>query len=220
MHSRAGQIVLFLLLAAAVAPSPAGLAAQEAPPEDARFTARDAHQGVTIAARPPVDAAEAEALFGKGAAPVRAGLLAVEMLIINDRGESIFINLGRITLLRNGDKFEPVSPAEAALLLYPPPEGRSPNLGPQPIPLPRRSPLPKDKKRAEREEAEAALRSRRFRTHTVPPAGRARGFLYFDLGETDAELTRMQLYIPEVNDAETNDGLLFFEIALAPLPKP
>ena len=213
MHSRTRLFPFLAFLAIAVM-------AQGPPPEEARFTARDAHQGVTIAARPLSDVAEAETLFGKDAAPVRAGLLAVEMLVVNERDAPITINLGRITLLRNGDKFRQILPAEAALRLYPLPEGRVPDLGPRRLPVPGGPKMPKDKKRKEREEAEASLASRRFRTRSIPPGGQARGFLYFDLGETGAELTRMQLYIPEVNDAETNDGLVFFEIALTPAREP
>lgn len=213
MHSRTGLFPFLVFVAIAVM-------AQETPREEARFTARDAHQGVTIAARPLTDVAEAETLFGKDAAPVRSGLLAVELLVVNDREAPITINLGRIALLRNGDKFRQILPAEAALRLYPLPEGRQPNLGPQPLPLPRRSPLPKDKKRKEREEAEASLASRRFRARSLPPGGQARGLLYFDLGEVETDLAGMQLYIPEVDDAATGEGLLFFEIALAPAREP
>lgn len=213
MHRRALQFAFLLLLTI-------GTAAQEPPPGDERFTARDAHQGVTIAARALADVAEAEALFGKEAAPVRAGLLAVEMRVENRRAGAIRINLSRIKILREGDELAQVTPEEAARLLYPPPEGRQPNLGPQPIPLPRRSPLPKDKKRAEREEAEASLASRQFRARNIPPHGEARGFLYFDLGEVGADLAGAHLYLPEVDDTTSDEGLLFFEIALAPPEKP
>jgi hypothetical protein len=213
MDSRRRFFPLLLILAVSGA-------AQESPPVTERFAARDFHQGVTVAARLLTDAAEAKALFGENAAPVRAGLLAVELLIENQREAAIAINVGRIVLLRNGDKFHQTTPEEAALLLYPLPEGRQPNLSPQPIPLPRRSPLPKDKKRKEREEAEASLASRRFRTRSIPAAGQARGFLYFDLGEVEAELGGMQLYVPEVDDAATGEGLLYFEVALTPAGKP
>lgn len=210
MHSHARLFPFPVILAA-------GLLAQEAPPAETRFTSRDAHQGVTIAARPLAEATEAEALFGKAAAPVRGGLLAVELLVVNEREAAIGLNLERITLLRHGGKFPHIRPAEAALLLYPLPEVRAPVLGPQPSP---RSRVAKDKKRKEREEAEASLASRRFRTASIPPGGQARGFLYFDLGEAETELAGMQLYIPEVDDSATGEGLLYFELALAPADKP
>ena len=213
MYRRALGFAFLLFVAASTA-------AQEAPPEEERFPARDAHQGVSIAARALADVAEAEALFGKDAAPVRAGLLAVEMRVVNERAGAITINLRRIKILRDGDELVQVTPEEAALRLYPPPESRQPNLGPQPIPLPRRSPLPKDKKRAEREETEASLASRQFRTRNIPPGGLARGFLYFDLGEVGADLAGAHLYVPEVDDTSTDEGLLFLEISLAPRAKP
>lgn len=110
-----------------------------------------------------------------------------------------------------------------ALLLYPLPGVKQPDLGPKPqppIPLPRRVGPPKDKKLAEREEAEAALRSRQLRTAVVPPGGSARGFLYFNLGGASLDLAEAQVYIPAVTDLESSEGLIFFEIALAPYAKP
>ena len=213
MHWRALTFAFLLLLAA-------GTAAQEATPDEGRFTARDAHQGVTIAVRALSDVAEAEALFGKDAAPVRAGLLAVEMHVVNQRAGAITINLNRIKILRDGDQLAPVTPEEAALRLYPPPEGRVPDLGPRRLPIPGGPKMPKDKKRSEREETEASLASRQFRARNIPPGGQALGFLYFDLGEVGTDLTGAHLYIPEVNDTATDEGLLFFEIALAPPETP
>jgi len=213
MHSCTPLFPLLALLAIA------GLA-QETPPEEARFTSRDAHQGVTIAARPLAETAAAEEFFGKESAPVRGGLLAVEILVVNNRAGEIALNVDRIALLRNGDKFVQLRPEEAALMMYPLPEGDPPKMGPRPLPLPRRPGGPRDKKRAEREEAEASLASRRFRTRFIPPGGRARGFLYFSLGEVETDLAGMQLYVPEVDDTGTGEGLLFFEIALAPADKP
>lgn len=220
MHWRALHFAFLLLLAPLPAPTPAGQAAQEATPDVERFTARDAHQGVTIAVRTVSDVAEAESLFGKDAAPVRAGLLAVEMHVENRRAGAITINLSRIKILRDGDQWVPVTPGEAALRLYPLPEGRVPDLGPRRLPIPGGPKMPKDKKRSEREETEASLASRQFRARNIPPGGQARGFLYFDLGAVGTDLTGAQLYVPEVDDTSTDEGLLFFEIALAPREKP
>lgn len=204
----------------------ASTAAQDAPPaEEDRFLSRDAHQGVTIAARPVPDQDEAEKIFGKAAAPIRAGVLPVELLIINERDEAVEVTLEHIQVMSEGQEFSQVSPEEIALALYPPPGAEQPKVGPKPrspIPLPR-SPVPKEKKdknREAREGVEAALRSRQWRAREVPPGGRARGFLYFALGEEGIDLTQASVYVPEVNGVASREGLLFFEIALAPYTKP
>lgn len=218
MHRRARQFAFVALLGAA------SLAVAQGPPPDAdAFLARDSHQGVTVAARPIPDLAEAEQIFGKKAAPVRAGVLPVELLVLNERPESIHVNLKRIKIMSEGEEFEQVDTEIMAQNLYPPPEVKQPDLGPKPqppIPLPRRPGPPKDKKRAEREEADAALRSRQLRQEAVPPGGRIRGFLYFDLRGGSLDLARAQVFVPEVNAVESGEGLLFYEVSLKPYAKP
>ena len=202
------------------------VAGQAEPPADEdRFLSRDAHQGVSIAARPVPDQDEAEKIFGKTAAPIRAGVLPVELLLINGREEDIEVELENISVVSEGQEFSQVSPEEIALALYPPPGAEQPKVGPKPrspIPIPR-SPVPKEKKdknRAAREGVEAALRSRQWRAGEVPPGGRARGFLYFALSEEGIDLAHASVYVPHVNGATSKEGLLFFEIALAPYAQP
>lgn len=101
MHLRGRQSVFYAALVAATS-----LLAQEAPPATDDFLARDSHQGVIIAARPIPDLPEAEQVFGKKAAPVRVGVLPVELLVVNERGERIEVNLERIKVLSDGEQFE------------------------------------------------------------------------------------------------------------------
>lgn len=200
------------------------LAAQEPPaapgPED--FLARDSHQGVTIAARPVPDTPEAEKIFGKDAAPTRGGFLPVELLIRNERDEAVLVNLKRIEVSSDGKRFEQADPEAVALALYPLPETVEPKVGgPRlPVPWPQGPKAPKDKRRAEREEAEAALRSRQLRVTRIAAKGRARGFLYFDLRGASIDLARAVVYLPEVKGATSGEGLLFFEISLQPYAQP
>jgi hypothetical protein len=219
MHRRACQAVLCLTLAAAA------WAAQEPPaaPEPEEFLARDSHQGVTIAARPIPDTPEAEKVFGENAAPPRAGFLPVELLILNERDEPITVNLDRVEIFSNGERFEQADPEMIALALYPLPESVEPKVGTGPrlpVPWPRGPKVPKDKKRAKREEAEAALRNRQLRATRVAPTGRARGFLYFDLRGAAIDLAHAVVYLPEVDAVTSGEGLLFFEISLKAYAQP
>lgn len=220
MHPRARQFVFCLMLLAV-----ASLAAQEParPFDPEHFLAHDSHQGVTIAARPVPDTPEAELIFGKKAAAPRAGFLPVELVIVNERTEPIEIALERVKILSDGDQFQQVDTETVALGLYPLPEPIEPKVGTGPrfpIPWPRGPKAAKDKKRAEREEAEAALRSRQLQAAVVAPGGRARGFLYFDLRAAAIDLSTAVVYLPEVSGETTGEGLLFFEISLKPYAKP
>ena len=186
------------------------LMAQAPPPgEPERFLARDSHEQVTIAARPLLDPLEAEKVFGKNAPIGRAGILPVEILILNQRAEAVRVSLGRIVVVAGADKFEQIDPARAAWTLYPPPSAKKAKGGH----IPR---LAEDKNRAKREEAEAALRFRQLRAGVVGPGGQARGYLYFDLGEAALEPAEAGVYIPEVVALPGEKALLFFEISLKP----
>jgi hypothetical protein len=182
------------------------------------FRAREAHEGVTIAARPIPDAPEAEEVFGKTAAPVRAGFLPVELIILNRRDEPIRVELGRIVVLEDDRKFEQVELEEIALALYPLPKLKDkPSTSPERIPT--RMPKNKDKDLTKREEAAATLRSRQLRAATVNPGGQARGFLYFDLRRASLQLEKSIVYVPEVAVVPSGQALFYFEISLKPYTK-
>lgn len=174
------------------------------------FRAREAHEGVTIAARPIPDAPEAEEVFGKTAAPVRAGFLPVELIILNRRDEPIRVELSRIVVLEDERKFEQVELEEIALALYPLPKPKDkPKTTGMGVPKP-----PKDKDLTKREEAAATLRSRQLRAAAVNPGGQARGFLYFDLRRASLAVTKSVVYVPEVAVVPSGQALFYFEISL------
>ena len=177
------------------------------------FRARDTHEGVTIAARPIPDTPEAEEVFGKTAAPVRAGFLPLELLILNQRNEPVRVELSRIVVVQDGQKFEQIELEEIALALYPLPKPKDkPSASPERIPS--RLPKDKDKDLTKREEAAATLRSRQLRAATVNPGGQARGFLYFDLRRSSLDLDSAMVYVPEVVAVASKAPLFYFEIGL------
>lgn len=193
-------------------------------PELEGFRAHDSHEGVVVAALPVLDAPEAEEIFGSVAAPIRVGVLPVELLILNQRAEDIRVRLDEIKVLSDGRQFQQVTPETVALALYPPPDSKEPTVGrtgPRlPIPWPRGPKNPKDKKRAEREEAVAALRSRQLRSQLVAAGGQARGYLYFDLEGESLYLSEASVYVPDLELAETEQALFFFEVSLKPYARP
>ena len=207
----ASTTVFFAFASLIVCAALGGAPAAQAPPpvEPERFLARDSHEQVTIAARPLLDPLEAEKVFGKNAALGRAGILPVEVLILNERAEAVRVGLGRIVVVTGADKFEQIDPTRAAWAMYPPPSSKKAKGGHIPRPA-------EDKNRTKREEVEAALRVRQLRAAVVGPGGQARGYLYFDLGGAALEPAAAGVYIPEVVVLPGEDALLFFEISLKP----
>jgi len=177
------------------------------------YLAADSHEEVTLAAKPYVLAAELEVVFGKHNL-AGAGVVPVEILIINTRAEPIRVAWERALLLSGEDKFELIEPEAIAWRLYPPPKPRSPRTWPE-----RPDKFPPDTKRAARESAEAALRSQHLRLSVIPAGGRARGFLYFDRGQQPLPLAQTRLYLPEVVSLPSEQPLFYFEVDLSPYTK-
>jgi len=180
------------------------------------YATRDSHEGVTLAAKPYVSTAELEAVFGKH--DLRgAGVVPVEILIVNERVEPIRVAWQRALLLSGEDKFELIEPEAIARRLYPPPKIELPRTRPE-----RRKKLPPDTKRTAREAAEAALRSQHLQLSVIPGGGRARGFLYFDCGPESSWQSLVlaaRLYVPEVVVLPSQQPLFYFEVELSPYAK-
>lgn len=216
------ELLLALLLAVACAALyPLGRGAAQGPPaaqfDPAQYAARDAHEGVTLAAKPHLQAAELEARFG--AHPLlAAGIVPVEVLIVNARAEPVRVAWERALLLSGEEKFQQIAPERIAWQVYPPPKIKSKR--PWPEPSTRFPRFPRDKKRTAREALEAALQSQLMRLAVIPAGGRARGFLYFDRGEQPFALARARLYLPEVVRLPGEEPLLFFEVELKAYAEP
>ncbi len=210
------QLQAGVLVLALAAPLAGAAQDNSTRPDPSKFPAYASYQGVTIAAVPIPDTPAAERIFGPRAAPTRAGFLPVEVIIFNQRSEIIRVKVGRIKIIGFDNQFEQVDPQAVAEGLYPRPEVDRPKPSRLPVPWPRKPKVKKDKKRAQREEAEAALRSRQLRTALVAPGGYARGYLYFDLRGKSIDLAGSSLYVPGVEEEATGEQLLFFEISLKP----
>ena len=193
-------------------------------PNPADYPANTAQHGVTIAVRPIFDTPEAEKIFGEGAAPTSAGFLPVEIVVWNERVNTVEIDLESVIIYSSEGRFEQVTPEFVALNLYPPPRRKikdptqkRPTPNPLPVPLPRRSKKrSKDKHSQDRERAEAELSSRWLRFGQAAPGGALRGYLYFDLRGSSIDPAEAAVMISDVRDKSTGERLMFSEISLRP----
>lgn len=210
-----GRVLLLLAVTCAAQGSFGFAQDKPAPPLDpAAFPARDTHEGVTLAAKPHTQPADLAARFGKH--PLQpAGILPIEVLVVNERSEAIRIAWERAVLYIEEDRFETIDGERAAWKVYPPPKTKPGKPWPG---TPEK--FPRDKKREVRENLQAALTSQQVRLAVIRAGSRARGFLYFDLGARRLDLSTARLYLPEVVRLPDEEPLIFFEVELKPYAQP
>lgn len=198
-----------LLLAASVQPQM----------DPASLPARDAHEGLLIAADPYADAAQYKVRFGKKN-PYNAGILAVEVYFRNDTDKPIRVDLETIRLLLNPpgserQKLGAMSAEEVAdRVLYH--EGSDPS-SQRRIPVPGRT--VKKHHGKDWEELVATLRASALSTDLVAPHSPAHGILFFDIDHRFEWLAYARLYVPDLRFMTDKKALLYFELDLA-APKP
>lgn len=186
------------------------VAAQQ--PDIASLPARDAHEGLTVAADPYADAARSKGRFGKKH-PVGVGLLAIEVFFRNDNDQAIRVELAQMRLVleppgRPRQGLEPLPFDEVMeLLLAKQPDARRPT-----IPGRVTSP-PRGKDWVKLEEL---LRPMMLEMDVLPPRSLAHGFVFFNLNRRFDLLPYASLYIPELLFLRDQKPLLFFEVHLAP----
>jgi hypothetical protein len=195
--------------------SAAGAAAQQTDP--ATLPARDAHDGLLIAADPFDDAARSKERFGKKS-PHSVGILALEVYFKNDTSKAIRVNLDRIRLAieapgQDRQQLRPV-PLEVVINAIVYPEGLIPTAPrkPRPLPFPNSGTGRKDK---EVKQVDDVLRPLALEMDVLPPKATVRGLLFFDLDRNFAKLLYAQLYIPDLSFVADGKTLMFFEVDLS-----
>lgn len=184
--------------------------------DPAALPAHDAHDDMVIAADPVTDAARSKQLFGKKH-PHEAGLVAIELILRNDKSQAVRVNLEEIRLIlepRGGDRqrLRPLSLDEVvAAIVY----KELPNPTARRKRLPGRLPLPGEKKEKEYAQVEAAINARMIEADVVPPRGTIRGMMFFDLGHRFELLRSARLLIPDLTVVPTGQALIFFELDLS-----
>src|SRR5260370_1464247 len=206
--------LILALLAALLLVAQDGVSQQAAALKTASL---EAHEGMTITARPWTDPALYKAKFPKKS-PFAAGIVAIQVIFRNDSDDSMKINLERIRLnvtLSEEDhqSLYPLSSEEAADVITHP---GSKNITMKRLPIPLGGPKAgHDKKWIE---AEKSLSNAGMQASGVDPHSTVQGALYFDLRSQFDLLNAAHLYVPEIVALERSHGLIHFEIDLSPSP--
>jgi hypothetical protein len=204
---RSSSAELFLLAFLAAAAS-----AQS--PDPAAWPARDAHEGLLVAADPYAQAARAKEKFGKKH-PVDHGILPVEVVFRNDNDKPILVELDSIRLLLQPPGGERQQLDAMTMedvferMLY----KHGPDMSMPRYPLPRTK--PKASKSKEYLELESKIRPFALEMSLVPPKTTVRGFLFFYLGRRMDAAQNARLYLPDVKYMHNKQPLFFFEVDLS-----
>lgn len=182
--------------------------------DPASLPAKDAHEGLLVAADPHVDAERAKKVFGKKT-PLDVGIVPIEVIFRNDNDQPLLLGLESIRLQlnpRGGERqqLEPLAVEDVIeKMLY---KG-GPDVGMPRRPIPGR--LPKITKDKDYQKLEAVIRPLAFDMSLLPPKSTVRGFLFFYVGRGTAWLEYAQLYIPDLQLMTTKQPLFFFEVDLS-----
>ena len=187
-------------------------AAQQPPLHTASL---EAHEGMTITARPWTDAAKYKEKFSKKS-PYAAGVLAVEVSFRNDSDDSVRVNLSRIRLTVHLDAENtqelPSLSAEELVQAVLKPGGKDPTATRKKLPVP--IPLPKGGKDKNADELQRQAQEASVPTGVIAPHSTVQGLLYFDLQNQFDLLETAHLYVPELVLMRGNRALTYFDIDL------
>jgi hypothetical protein len=197
-------MVLLSIAAAAVAykaVAPGALAADKdtrfAPKAAASYPGHQTVNGITLAAVPYTREDEVKAAFGK-ANPYKYGVLPILLVIQNDTGKALRLNLQAELVDLQNDRADPMRPGDVRLW-----DGarnkdyRAPI--PTPIPLPRHNKGPLDV---------PEIDGLAFAAKLLPERSSVHGFYYFD----SALRPGAYLYVNGIADAATGKEFLYFEV--------
>jgi hypothetical protein len=208
MYTAALVFIPAALFAAAIAMPSRAKPAQTASPSS--------HSGLTITATPWLRADQYKEKFGRKS-PLAAGVVAIEVTFRNDSADSIKLNLETIRMnlqLSDDDRQElrPLTPGQVADAVTKP-GAKDPTRRRLPIPVPLGGVgSGQDKKW---EEVKTAAQNAAVPASVIAPHSTVKGLMYFDMqGQFDL-LDSAKLYVPDVHALETNQDLLYFEIALS-----
>jgi hypothetical protein len=196
-------------------PPPASQAANQSSSQTTLQTSSlESHEGLTISARPWMDAAKYKEKFPKKS-PFAAGVLAVQVAFRNDSDQSVKVGLDRIRLSFNLDEenrqeLEPMKAAEVAdAILHPGAKDPTKRVR-LPLPITPATNKGKEFQSLQDEAQNAAVPSSVVAAHST-----VQGLLYFDMqGQFDL-LHTAHLYIPDVTIMGKDQGLTYFEIDLS-----
>ena len=194
----------------------AGVGAGLAQVDPASLPARDAHDGLLIAADPYTDPTQYKARFGKKT-PYEVGILAMDVYFRNDTDKPIRMDLESIRLLLAPpdvarQRFGAISVEDVAdRILHK--GGPNPTTPRRPISIPGRG--PNKSRNKELNELVMALRPGAFEMDILPPRSSVHGFFFFDVNHRYDWLPYAKFYVPDLKFMDTKQALLFFEVDLS-----
>ena len=202
-----------LLFAGLILAATAAVQLPQPAPSTSTWTAKDSHEGFTVAADTYSDPARTKDKFAK-ADPYKAGLLAVDVLLKNDTTYPVHVDLSTVRLdvdSPDGQRLHlPILTLDEAAKEIAHPRGPS-------LPLPRRLPshgAPGEDGKAR--DVEAKLQPLVLQTDVVPPNQSVHGFVFFDVSGDFKVISYASLYVPDVKSVASDSGMIYFEVPLAP----
>jgi len=182
--------------------------------------AKDTHDNVTIAADPYQEEARYRERFGKKN-PFKVGILAVEVFIRNENDKPIRVNLESVRLMlaipgAEKQRLRPLTVEDVVDGILNK-GGQKSNKPRVPLPIPGRGPSTGRGK--EWEELETILRSVAYENDILPPRSTVKGIFFFDMDGHYDWVEYARLYVPDLVFLHNQQGLLYFEVDLAPAVK-
>jgi hypothetical protein len=199
-------VIVLLSIAAAWGPNNLSAVDKKGPfrvLEASAYPGSKTQERITIAAKPyntPQLAAEA---FGK-AKPYELGIMPVLVVIKNDTGKPLNLDLVAEFVAADGEHAEALPPFDVQRY-----NGvrKRPDLGRKPTaPIP----IPRSKVKAPLNVPE--IENRSWGVKLLPPGESANGFFYFEA--TDGDLRNAHLYLTGIKDARSNQPYFYFEVPL------
>lgn len=182
--------------------------------DPASLPARDAHEGVLVAADPYVEADRAKKTFGKKN-PLDFGIVPIEVIIRNDNDKPILLGVENIRLLLSppGGERQQIGPMSVDDVIDKMLNKGGPGVNRPRTPIPGR--LPHASKDKQWQELESRLRPLAFEMTLLPPKGTLRGFFFFNVGRRTDVLQHARLYVPDLKYMHNKQPLFFFEVDLS-----
>lgn len=177
------------------------------------WTAKDSHQGFTVAADAYSDPTRTKDKFAK-ADPYKAGLLAVDVFLKNDTSYPVHVDLSTIRLdvdNPNGPRAHlPALTLDDAAKQIAHPNGPS-------LSVPNRlPPIMSSGEDGKTRDAEKKLGPLALQSDVVPPNGTLRGFLFFDVSGHFDLVPYASLYVPDVKSVASDNAMIYFDVLLRP----
>lgn len=166
----------------------------------ASYPGHATQEKITIGVKPYNTDALAATAFGK-VKPHERGILPVLVVIQNDTGKALSLDLKAEFVTSTNDHAEAMTPDDVVRF-----EGiqRRPGMKPPTAPIP----LPRKNKKGPLNTPE--IEGRAFNVKLLPPGESANGFFYFQA----SDIAGAHLYLSGIKDAATNQPYFYFEVPL------